>query len=232
MQNLIQSRRDPQKLDIRIEVYIRALSKFWLWVDMAQGEVSALGMVEEVFDEKTGDLYALRITDFFLTRQYCNSAETTMEPAAISELLGSLEDQGQEVGKLLCWAHSHADMSVFWSGQDNSCITGLANGRYLLSLVVNKKRDTMARLDMFHPAHLCVTDVVWEPYFPMDEAEVIAAESEFRDKVIEQGVTSSATSIGFSTEEYVDQLKRAHASGLMDDEELEDELNWLNQEAM
>jgi len=230
LQNLTSQRRDPQKLDIRVEVDLHALAKFWVWVDMAQGEVSALGLVEEVFDERSGNLCALRVTDLYLVRQHCTSADTEMDPMAVSELMASLEDQGQEVGTLLCWVDSHADMSVFWSGQDNSCIAGLANGRYLLSLVVNKKRDTMTRLDMFHPAHLCVTDIAWEPYFPLDEAEVIAAEAEFREKVTEQGVLSAATSIGFSTEEYVEQLKQARAAGLMDDDELEDELNWLQQE--
>jgi len=229
MQTLSPNRREPATLDVRIEIDLRALTKFWVWVDLAQGEVSALGLVDEVFDEKTGRLYALRVTDFFLVKQYCSSAETTMEPMAIAELLSSLVERGAEVGKLLCWAHSHADMSVFWSGQDNTCIAGLANGRYLFSLVVNKKRQTMARLDMFHPAHLCVTDLIWEPYFPLDESEIASAEEEFRAKVTEQHVIFPEKP-ELSAEQYFEQLKTAHEGGLLSDEELEDEISWLNQE--
>jgi len=120
------NQRNPAKLGIRVQVDVQALAKLWLWVDLAAGEVSALGLVDEITNPKTGNLAALRITDFLLVKQDCSSAETTMDPVAIVELLGELESAGQDSGKLLCWAHSHADMQVFWSTQDDSCINGLA----------------------------------------------------------------------------------------------------------
>lgn len=231
MINSSQNQRNPARLDIHVEIDLHAMAKFWLWVDLAQGEVSALGVVDEIFDERTGNLYALRITDFHLVKQSCTSVETTMDSVAISDLLSSLESQGQEVGRLLCWAHSHDTMAVFWSSTDNECIAGLANGGYLLSLVVNKKRETMARLDMFHPAHLCVTDVAWEHYCPLDELEAIAAEIEFHEKVAEQ-YPAVTEKFDFTTDQYVEQLKAAHESGIMDDDEFSEEMNWLSQEAV
>jgi hypothetical protein len=60
----------------------------------------------------------------------------------------------------LAWQHVS-----FLEGQDESCISGLANNEWLLSLVVNKRRDTQMRLDLFHPAHLYLP-MSWETKFP------------------------------------------------------------------
>jgi len=81
-------------------------------------------------------------------------------PAAVAQLIADLENQNIDSRKLRCWAHSHGSMSVFWSGTDDECITGLANGEWLLSLVVNKKRDSMSRLDQYHPCHMYLSDVL------------------------------------------------------------------------
>jgi len=161
------SRREPVQLSIRVQVEALAMAKFWSFVDIAKGEVSCLGIVEEIKDADSGAVSALLVRDFFLVKQRCSADETTMDAAAVSQLMLDLEQQGIDSRKLRCWAHSHANMSVFWSGTDDDCITGLANGDYLLSLVVNKKRDTMMRLDQYHPCHLYLTDVVWDIRYPL-----------------------------------------------------------------
>ena len=47
------------------------------------------------------------------------------------------------------WVHSHARLGVFWSQQDEACIEGLANDACLISIVVNKKREFKARIDVW-----------------------------------------------------------------------------------
>ena len=96
-----------------------------------------------------------------------------------------LETSGVDSSKLRCWAHSHAMMDVFWSETDNGTVSNLANGEYLLALVVNKKRDAMMRLDQFHPTHFYMGDVVWEVHYPVDQALAEQCREEFKARVNE-----------------------------------------------
>jgi hypothetical protein len=173
------------QLGIQIEVDMVAMQKLWLWTDMAQGEVSALGLVDEIMDEDIGRIVSLRVIDFLLVNQICSECETELDPASIALLLQEMEAKEKPSKKLRCWVHSHGTMGVFWSGTDNDCIEGLANGEYLLSLVVNKKHHALMRLDQFHPAHLYVTDVVWEVFYATVTGLEDECRKEFKSKVVE-----------------------------------------------
>jgi len=176
---------DPVQLDIKIQMTVEAIQKLWTWTDLAKGEFSALGIVDEVIDPDTGTLSTLRVTDFYLVKQICSDMETELYPFSVSELMMNLEARGLPSGKLRCWVHSHGDMGVFWSGQDNETIEGLSNDAWLLSLVVNRKRQAMMRLDMFYPTHLYVQDIVWEICYPQDGVFTEQCLKEFREKVTE-----------------------------------------------
>ena len=220
--------RDPVQLGIKIQIDTVAMQKLWAWTDLARGEVSCLGLIEEIRDESTGLITALRVTDFFLVKQVCSADETTMDQAAIAELIMSLEVKGIDSRKLRCWAHSHGTMTVFWSGTDHDCIDGLANGDYLVSLVVNKKRDAMCRLDVYHPAHLFVTDIVWEVYTPLPESLEKACFEEFQTKVSESQWTRGNGKL--SNTKIVQDLHSARDRGALTLDELDDELDWLGLE--
>ena len=211
--------RDPLQLGIKIQVDAVAMQKLWLWADMADGEVSALGLVEDIRDENSGLISVLRITDFFLLKQQCNAVETVMDPAAISQLMVDLEGSGIDSSKLRCWAHSHDTMSVFWSDVDHANISGLANGEWMLSLVVNKKRESLMRLDIFHPAHMFLPDVVWEVYYPLDNGLEQSCMQEFKAKVTE----IPDADVRLDT---IREIREAHDRGALTYEELEEELSW------
>jgi len=220
--------RDPVELGIKIQVEAVAMQKLWLWVDIAQGEVSALGLVEEIHDEGTAAISALRVTDFFLVKQVCTQAETDMDIAALADLLLELETSEIDGRQLRCWVHSHGSMGVFWSETDDDCIVGLANGEWLLSLVVNKKRETMMRLDQFHPCHLYLSDVVWEVSYPLADGLAEACLAEFKAKVTETSLLCSrGESVGV---QHITELKQAHMRGALTEEELEEEMAWLGVE--
>jgi len=222
--NLLKKPRDPVELGIKIQVEATAMQKLWLWTDIAQGEVSALGLVEEIRDE-TGSISALRVTDFFLVKQVCSSAETNMDPTALAELLLELEVAEIDGRQLRCWVHSHGSMGVFWSETDDECISGLANGEWLLSLVVNKKRESMMRLDQFNPCHLYLSDVVWEEYYPRIDSLAEACLAEFQAKVTETSMLCSrGESVGV---QHITELKQAHLRGALTEEELEEEMALL-----
>ncbi|HEY3295397.1 MAG TPA: hypothetical protein VGL38_08155 [bacterium] len=221
------SRREPVQLGIRVQVEAVAMAKFWNWVDIAKGEVSCLGTVEEIRDADSGAVSALLVTDLFLVKQQCSADETTMDVVAVSQLMLDLENKGIDSRKLRCWVHSHGSMSVFWSGTDDDCISGLANGDYLLSLVVNRKRDTMMRLDQYHPCHLYLTDIVWDVHYPLIDGLAEQCLTEFKAKVLEDthGVNGHRQ-LARDTQDHVQDLRAAHDRGALTMEELQEELDW------
>jgi len=122
------------------------------YTDLAGGEVSGLGTVEE-FDG------GFLVDKVFLPKQSCTPAGTTLDEDAVATLLLELEAAGEDSGRLRFWYHSHAHHEVFWSQTDEECIEGLANGDYVLSLVTNKRGAMLARLDIFRPTRMTVDDI-------------------------------------------------------------------------
>ena len=228
MQNLQRTQRQPVDAGVKIQVEVTAMQKLWLWTDYAKGEVSCLGLVEEVVSTETGRTTALVVTDFFLVKQQCTYEETDMDVADVARLIAELESKGIDSRKLRCWAHSHGSMSVFWSGQDETCISGLANNEWLLSLVVNKRRDTQMRLDLFHPTHLYLADVQWEVKYPLVAGLAEACFDEFKAKVQEVAFVSRKSKVAITgRDSFFDELDEASARGALTADELDDELNWL-----
>jgi hypothetical protein len=170
----IRKKKMKKQLDIKIQVDALAWTKLMTWVEMAKGEVSAIGLV----DSTPG---LLRVTDFKLLTQVCNSTETELDPKAIAQLMQDVEDPSM----LRCWAHSHADMKVFWSGTDEATIAGLSNDEWMLSLVVNKDHDAMMRLDVYYPCHMHIDDVVWELRYDVPVETKADWKKQFKDKVTE-----------------------------------------------
>ena len=227
MQNLQRTQRQPVESGVKIQVEAEAMQKLWLWTDFARGEVSCLGLVDEVVSTDTGRITALIVTDFFLVKQDCTSDETDMDTGDVARLIAELETKGIDSRKLRCWAHSHGTMSVFWSGQDESCISGLANAEWLLSLVVNKRRDTQMRLDMFHPAHLYLADVAWEVKYPLVDGLAEACFDEFKAKVHEGTFMPRTRDVVSGRDRLWNELDAARERGALTMDDLDDELNWL-----
>jgi hypothetical protein len=135
----------------QVWIDLAAHEKLWAWTKLAKGEVSMLGLVE---DTPAGPA----ITDLFLLRQTCTSATTDMDQADVAKLLFDLAAAGLE-GQLRAWVHSHATMDVFWSRTDDDCVEGLAAEPYCVSVVVNKRGDVRARVDVFRPVRFTIDDV-------------------------------------------------------------------------
>ncbi|MCL4306528.1 hypothetical protein KJZ99_11485 [bacterium] len=225
MQNLQRTPQPPVDTGIKIQVEATAMQKLWLWTDFAKGEVSCLGLVDEVISTETGRTTALVVTDFYLVKQNCSYEETDMDATDVARLIFELEAKGIDFRKLRCWAHSHGSMSVFWSGQDESCISGLANNEWLLSLVVNKRRDTQMRLDQYHPAHLYLADVTWEVVYPLVDGLAEACFDEFKAKVTESHYHIAPR--GSREKSFLGDLKSANERGALTDEDLMEEMDWL-----
>ena len=131
--------------DLCVEIEAEAWECVRQWTQMADGEFSCLGIVED-------DLY---VPEVFLLEQECSDTATELDPESIAALLVGLD----RPEKARCWIHSHADMQCFWSNTDEGCIEGLANESFLVSIVVNKAGDYRCRLDLFQPVRLTIDKV-------------------------------------------------------------------------
>jgi len=137
-----------------------------LFTQLADGEISGLGMVEEVDG-------GFIVTDIFLPRQMCSNAGTMLDPDDVAALMVRLTEEGREVEKLRFWWHSHDTLPTFWSATDNTCVEDLANDSYLVSLVTNKAGSVLCRLDLFQPVRATIDEV---PVYVKGRDENLAAE--------------------------------------------------------
>ena len=155
------------------------------WVDIASGEMSALGMVEEVAG-------GFVVTKVFLPKQTCGPADTELDQGAIAQLLTELDAGDEEISRLRLWAHSHATFRTFWSGTDESTVRQLANGEWTLSLVVNKAGERRCRLDVWKPVHVTLDEL---PVSVFHEDLGLRADCErlFRERVTEVSLPTLST---------------------------------------
>lgn len=160
----------------QVFIDLAAHQKLWAWTRMAKGEVSILGLVEETPGGPA-------ITDLFLMRQTCTSATTDMDQADVARLLFDLGSAGIE-GQLRAWIHSHASMDVFWSRTDEDCIEGLHGDPYTVSVVVNRKGDVRARVDVFQPVRFVIDELPLQLRVP-DLGLEESCKAEFMTKVNE-----------------------------------------------
>lgn len=106
------------------------------WIQKAPGEVSGLGKIV-----KQGNL--LRVIDACLIKQQNGAAETELDPASVAKAMYELRNTP---GALNFWWHSHVNMGVFWSGTDIDTIREIGRHGFVLSTVLNKKREMLSSL--------------------------------------------------------------------------------------
>jgi len=177
----------------QVWIDLAAHEKLWAWTKMAKGEISMLGLVD---DPPEGPA----ITDLFLMKQTCTSASTNMDQAEVGRLLFDLGSAGLE-GQLRAWVHSHGTMDVFWSATDDECIEGLGGEPYIVSVVVNRKGDVRARVDVFKPVRFVIDDVPVKLRVP-DMGLEDECRREFMAKVNEAPATPAAFSLSFNSRQH------------------------------
>ena len=166
-------------IDVDLTVFLEPSVNEMLnhWVDMAKGEVSALGLVEEVSG-------GFLVTEVFLPEQECSSANTLISPESVAKLLIELEEKGYDPQFLRFWAHSHGEMDVFWSNTDEDTMNLLANPDYVVAVVGNKRGERLARVDIYQPLNVRFNEVPVEIRLP-DLGLKDICEQAFKEKVKE-----------------------------------------------
>lgn len=141
---------------VRISITRKASEILWTYVEAASGEMSVLGLVDEISDND-GKVTELRIVELILPKQTNTQAETDIDDDSLNEITYELSKRDDNAfNKMRAWIHSHGTMETFWSGTDTSTIAKWKPDKqetpaYLVSLVVNKKHSYKLRLDVFVP---------------------------------------------------------------------------------
>ena len=117
--------------------------KLAAYVDLTDGEISGLAKshVEE------GDII---VDDILLFKQVCSGTTTDLDDEAQALALMKMMADGENPEEWNVWWHSHVNMAVFWSGQDEKCIKDhMTTHSHLVSIVTNKRGEFKSRLDIF-----------------------------------------------------------------------------------
>jgi hypothetical protein len=192
MMNTLQVAVDP---NFRIQIIAAAMEKIRNWVDLAKGEVSGLGLVEKVD-------CGFCIQEVFLPKQQCSSASTEIEAEDVSALMYEVDQLGFDAGKLRFWWHSHVNMECFWSATDQNQHNLFGADNWFISTVVNKRRDSLTRVDIYNPIRIGLDRVSLEVITDLNTID--ACKAEFNDKVKEavRSTVYSGAYTGYSGGDY------------------------------
>ena len=126
----------------------KAYQKLKYFVQNVDTEISGLGESEIITPDMIG------IDNIEIFPQSCTKANTKLDEDELAKFLYNKTIKNEDVSKYNIWFHSHNDASVFWSYTDEHTIETTTSNAYLISLVVNKKMEMLARLDIFKPFRL------------------------------------------------------------------------------
>lgn len=177
-------------LDSRYEVYIlpQARQKMEMYCDLSDGEIGWLAFVEKY--EGVGYL----ITDCVLLKQEVNGTTTEIDPMALIEFWNETPIEKQALIKM--WGHSHVNMGVTPSGQDDSQMEYFKDGNdWFIRLITNKKREY--HIDIFDyknglKVHMDQADL--KDYNPGATELRKSIEEEIKSKVSKKTYTAPKTS--------------------------------------
>ena len=121
------------------------------YVDLCPDEISGLGKIEKT---SNGDF---RIVDIAIFEQVVSPAHSDITAQALAKFQVELIKKGESMEHWNFWWHSHAKMSVFFSGTDTSTIDSSTEFKYMVSLVTNHKHEFEARVDVYEHARMYKT---------------------------------------------------------------------------
>ena len=147
----------------------QALAKMWTYIDECSDEIGWLGTA-------TRDANTIYIKDTFLFKQDVHGTTTEITPEGLTDFATELMSRpdGVEIwNEMRVWGHSHVNMGVSPSGQDNQQMGEFAkNGQpWFVRLIANKKGE--CKIDVYeYDRGLIHLDVPWEAMETPAEEEI------------------------------------------------------------
>lgn len=149
----------------KVWISIDALIKMEQYVKQSDKEIGWLGLVE-----KTDEEYV--ITDVDLMKQENSEVTTDINEKGLQEYAERLIKEGRsaDLEKVRCWGHSHVEMNVYPSGQDNETFREYyENCNFFIRIIANKNGSF--KLDIaITEKELLFENVNWEILYPEEIA--------------------------------------------------------------
>lgn len=169
----------------KVTTTLLAKKKMDMLVDICNEEVGWLGIV------KQENRWEFLIEDIFILKQECNPVTTELDPGDQQDLWmrlhadGILRESEQDTRGLYLWGHSHHNMGVSPSSQDEKQVQAFLKGKppFLIRVIANKRREY--RVDLYMLDDGFTAEEV--PLFVLEEedAELRAAiTAEVKEKVL------------------------------------------------
>lgn len=130
---------------MRLIITAEVEAKLNAYVMAVDTEIAGMGKV------KVSDAGDIMLLDVAIYDQVVTGGTADLSTEALAKFQTELIKAGESPEDWVLWWHSHAGMQAFFSGTDTSTIESSTEYQYLVSLVVNRRRERKARLDLYHP---------------------------------------------------------------------------------
>lgn len=161
-----------QELAPRVGITSEALAKMSIYVDECSDEIGWLGTAHKNEQQNT-----ILIDDVYLFDQDVHGTTTEITPEGLSQFaeeLLTMGEEGMEIwNNLRMWGHSHVNMGVTPSGQDNTQMNTFKEGghEWFIRLIANKQGEM--KLDLYDYKHgIIFTDLQWVEVMSDDERQI------------------------------------------------------------
>lgn len=91
------------------------------------------------------------MVDLAIYEQIVTGGTADLSSEALAKFQTELIQKGESPKDWIVWWHSHANMAAYFSDTDTGTIESSTEYQYLVSLVVNRRRERKARLDLYQP---------------------------------------------------------------------------------
>ena len=143
---LLRAGQKPKYVAPQVVYTTKAWQTIQYLVTKCPVEIGWLGLVEHIASHNM-----FLINEIFVPKQEVSGATTEIEADAITALALKLLDEGVDTSQLYYWGHSHVNMGVSPSGQDERQLDEyLAHCPVFIRGIYNKKGD--AKVDVFDTA--------------------------------------------------------------------------------
>jgi hypothetical protein len=148
------------------------------YIHKCDTEVGGYGRIE--FVKKDNHIF---VDEIYLMPQVVEPAECTLSAEGLALLYEDLIEKGEEdkIGSINLWWHSHVDMGVSPSGQDEKHISEWP-GNHLVSLIINRSGKMYANLMVRTPVFITGEIEAKVNWFDIDEAEEFEKDIELKVK--------------------------------------------------
>lgn len=153
--------------EISIFISEEVKKRIQLYTNLATGEISWIGDISFSNNQ-------IRVSDVYLIEQDTSDDKTKLREKAYAQFVMDYFSRGKDPANLKLWIHSHGDGLVFWSSDDEATIETHNRADFFVSIVVNKRGDFLARVDIFRPFRVKLDNVnIFTPtiYSPEDIQE-------------------------------------------------------------